>query len=80
MATVKINHDGLNKLRARAGVIDDKDLANRMSINPGTLHRVLSGKSDPGNRFIGGALQTFGHAWFNELFIVVSDEAMGSVA
>lgn len=68
MATVQLNLNGLNRKRKQAGILDDKDLAQRMGINPATVHRVLNGKAEPGNRFIAGMALVFGRDSFPKIF------------
>lgn len=60
-------------MRKRALIEDDQELATRIGVSPATVSRVFSGKMPPSNRFIGGSLKTFGHAWFYELFKIVED-------
>lgn len=73
LATLRINHDGLARHRRRAKIHDDHELARMMGVDYSTLHRVLSGKSSPGIRFIGGAVALFGSTSFAQLFDVVGD-------
>lgn len=70
MATVQLNLNGLNRKRKQAGIQDDRDLARRMGINPATVHRVLNGKAEPGNRFIAGIALVFGPNSFAQVFNV----------
>jgi transcriptional regulator with XRE-family HTH domain len=71
LPTLKINPDGLERLRSQLGSPTNDALARRMKVDSATVSRVLSGKSTPGARFIAGALLAFGTAWIGELFQVV---------
>jgi transcriptional regulator with XRE-family HTH domain len=72
--TLAVNLDGLKRLCKRAIIEDDQELARRIGVDGATVYRVLKGKNAPSARFIAGALQTFGHSWFNELFRIVEDK------
>lgn len=74
MASLSISPQGLIRLRKKTGLHSDQQLANRIGIDPATLSRVLNGKSEPGQKFLAGVLQAFGHRWFTELFQVVDDK------
>jgi transcriptional regulator with XRE-family HTH domain len=69
--TLAVNHEGLQRLRKRAFIEDDKELARGLGVDPATVHRVLNGKNAPSAAFIAGALQLFGRSWFLELFTIV---------
>jgi transcriptional regulator with XRE-family HTH domain len=74
MASLSISQQGLIRLRKKTGLDSDQQLAQRIGIDPATLSRVLNGKSEPGQKFLAGVLQAFGHRWFTELFQVVDDK------
>ena len=71
MPSLKIDQDGLARLRKQLGSPTNDALARKMKVDSATVSRVLSGKSAPGTRFIAGALLAFGTAWFSDLFQVV---------
>jgi len=74
LPTLAVNLDGLKRLCKRAIIEDNQELARRIGVDGATIHRILKGQNAPSARFIAGALQTFGHSWFLELFKIVEDE------
>jgi transcriptional regulator with XRE-family HTH domain len=48
-------------------------LGARIGVHHSQVSRVLSGKSEPGNRFIAGILDVFGVGAFQDLFAIVPD-------
>lgn len=64
----------LRELAANRGITTDKALAKAMEINESQYHRVISGTSAPGAKFVAGALLVVGAQWFTALFDVRSDE------
>jgi len=79
MRTLTINRAGFAELREQFGVGNDKDLATRMEIDPGTVSRVLSGKSAPGPLFIAAVLLTF-PVKFERVFDVIDMTEESAVA
>jgi hypothetical protein len=73
MPTIAINYDGLKRLRRVAFPGSDARLAAAIGVNHSMFSRVMSGQQAPSPRFIGGALQLFGTARFNDIFKVVDD-------
>jgi len=74
LATLEINPTGLAKIRRLAGITLDHQFATRIKVDPGTVSRVLTGKSAPGPRFIAGCVEAFGADCFTDLFKVVPDD------
>ena len=75
LATLKLNPVGLAKIRRLTGLKHDRDFAERISVDPGTVSRVLTGKNAPGPRFIAGCVEAFGGDCFSDLFDVVPDDS-----
>lgn len=73
MATIKFRADGLERLRRLAPPMTDREIAAKGELTTSQFHRVKTGKSEPGVRFIAGLLQVFGKEWFGELFVVAPD-------
>lgn len=74
LATLKLNPQGLGKIRRLTGTTTDREFAERIHVDPGTVSRVLTGKSAPGPRFIAGCVEAFGGDCFTDLFVVVPDD------
>lgn len=74
MRTLIMNSVEVSSIRRRHQVINDRDLAERLGIDRGTLSRVLAGKSAPGPVVIASFLLTF-PVRFEDLFTVVDTEA-----
>lgn len=74
LATLEINRPGLAKVRRLANIEFDHQFASRIKVDPGTVSRVLTGKSAPGPRFIAGCVEAFGADCFTDLFNVVPDD------
>jgi transcriptional regulator with XRE-family HTH domain len=74
LATLEINPTGLAKIRRLAGIKLDHQFAALIKVDPGTVSRVLTGKSAPGPRFIAGCVEAFGADCFTDLFVVVPDD------
>ena len=73
MATIELNRPGLTKIRRLAGLEIDGAFAERINVDPGTVSRVLTGKSAPGARFIAGCVEAFGADCFGDCFITHPD-------
>ena len=74
LATLKLNAVGLAKIRRLTGTAKDREFAEKIRVDPGTVSRVLTGKSSPGPRFIAGCVEAFGSDCFTDLFDVVPDD------
>jgi transcriptional regulator with XRE-family HTH domain len=74
LATLQLRPEGLAKIRKLAKIDTDKQLAEKIGLDPATVSRVLTGKSAPGPRFIAGLIDAFGIEWFADLFAVVPDD------
>lgn len=74
LATLKLNPVGVIKIRRLTGTTKDKDFAEVIHVDPGTVSRVLTGKSAPGPKFIAGCIEAFGGDCFTDLFVVVPDD------
>lgn len=73
-ATLILKAEGLAKIRRWSGIATDSELAARIGVDPATVHRVLTGKSAPGPKFIAGLLAEFGTDAFQDLFEVAPDD------
>ena len=71
-ATIHLNHEKLAAYRRLAGIKTDKDLAQRLGMDPASISRVLSGTQAPGAVFIASVCDYFGKDLFPDLFDVVS--------
>ena len=74
LATLALNPQGLAKIRRLTGTSKDREFAERIHVDPGTVSRVLTGKSAPGPKFIAGCVEAFGGDCFTDLFDVVPDD------
>lgn len=74
LATLRLNPVGLAKIRRLTGTSLDREFAEKIHVDPGTVSRVLTGKSAPGPRFIAGCVEAFGGDCFTDLFDVVPDD------
>jgi transcriptional regulator with XRE-family HTH domain len=74
VAKIVVRRDKITDLKTRAGFTTDDQLARAVGVHPTQFSRVLSGRSEPGNKFIAGMLEVFGVAAFPEVFAVVSDD------
>ncbi len=72
MRTLAINADGLAALRAEHRLELDKELAERIDMDRGTVSRVLQRRSAPGPTFISAVLSTF-PVKFEDIFDVIDD-------
>lgn len=72
-ATLRLRTDQLKKIRGWVGLKTDAALAARMGMDAGNLSRVLTGKQEPGPKFI-AALCTALDAEIADLFEVVPAE------
>lgn len=72
MSTLAINQEGLAKLRAEHQVGSDKDLADILHIDKGTVSRAMKGSSAPGPKFIAALLHSF-PVKFEEVIDVVGE-------
>ncbi len=73
MATLTLNRPGLEKVRRLAKINHDHEFAARIEVDATTVSRVLTGKSDPGAKFIAGCIAAFGADCFNDLFLVAPE-------
>lgn len=73
MATITLNRPGLEKVRRLAKIKHDHEFATRIEVDATTVSRVLTGKSDPGAKFIAGCIAAFGADCFNDCFIVAAE-------
>lgn len=73
LATLRLNPVGLAKIRRLTSTNLDREFAEKIHVDPGTVSRVLTGKSAPGPRFIAGCIEAFGGDCFTDLFDVVPD-------
>lgn len=73
-ATLRLRTDQLKKIRGWVGLKTDAALAARMGIDAGNLSRVLSGKQQPGSKFIATMLVAL-EADFDDLFEVTTEAA-----
>lgn len=74
LATLRLNPVGLAKIRRLTGTSLDREFAEKIHVDPGTVSRVLTGKSAPGPRFIAGCVEAFGGDCFTDLFDVIPDD------
>lgn len=70
MATLSINTDNLAEVRAGRTI---SDFANEVGVDTGTMSRLISGKSKPGDRTIAALLTTYPYPF--EHFFTVTDAA-----
>lgn len=70
IATMRMKTDMVSKIRRWKGLSTDTALAAAMGTDPGNLSRVLSGKQQPGARFIGSLCLAL-EADMDDLFEVV---------
>lgn len=71
MPSLEIDLPGIRKACERSGIQTNGALARRFGVDPATISRVLNGGSEPGSKFIAGALKTFGVDGFASIFRVV---------
>lgn len=74
LATLALNPAGLAKIRRLTKTDKDRDFAELIHVDPGTVSRVLTGKSAPGPRFIAGCVEAFGGDCFTDLFVVIPSD------
>ncbi|CAM3429435.1 helix-turn-helix domain-containing protein [Tsukamurella tyrosinosolvens] len=74
LATLRINPVGLAKIRRLTQTSLDREFAEKIRVDPGTVSRVLTGKAAPGPKFIAGCVEAFGSDCFTDLFDVVPDD------
>lgn len=74
LATLKLNPTGLAKIRRLTSTSLDREFAEKIHVDPGTVSRVLTGKAAPGPKFIAGCIEAFGGDCFTDLFDVVPDD------
>lgn len=74
MAKIVVRRAGLATEKARLGLGTDEQVARAAGIHPTQYSRVLSGRSEPGNKFIAGVLEVFGVDAFSRIFAIVSDD------
>lgn len=72
--TIRIREGQLRKFRAMSGLTTDTELAARMGVNRGTIHRVLTQKKGLSEKFIASLLTVFPHLEFGDLFELASVE------
>ncbi|MDV6309945.1 helix-turn-helix domain-containing protein [Gordonia amicalis] len=73
LATLRVNSSGLAKIRRLTGTTLDREFAEKICVDPGTVSRVLTGKAAPGPKFIAGCVEAFGSDCFTDLFDVVPE-------
>lgn len=71
MPTLRMNPQGIDKLRQLGLCTSDSHLARSLHVSAATVSRLRDGSQEPGPRVIAGAIQAFGHSMFFELFKVV---------
>lgn len=69
--TIKVRKTTWEALRARAGLLLDRELADAMNVSEATVYKVFAGIAEPGARFIAHALRAFPFASFDRLFEAV---------
>lgn len=72
MRTLAINRAGFAELREQSGIVTDRQLAERLELDKGTVSRVLAGKSAPGPLFIASVLVAF-PVTFDRVFDVIDE-------
>lgn len=72
VATIHLNRQGFASVCEQAGLDTYKSLARRINVDLATVSRVMSGKANPGVRFIAGSVAAFGSARFPDLFSVTN--------
>ena len=72
-ATIHLNHEKLAAYRRLADIKTDKDLAQRLGMDPASISRILNGTQAPGATFIASICDVFGKDLFADLFDVASD-------
>lgn len=70
MATLSIDAERFEALRADQGLDLDKDLAMALGVSKSTVSRIVRGEAAPGVGFIAAALQTF-PVKFEDIFEIV---------
>lgn len=73
MARLRIDADELRRAREASGITSDRELAHRLHLDPATVSRVLSGRAEPGPKFIAAALEKL-PTNFESLFVIDTDE------
>lgn len=71
MPTLRVNPQGIDKLRQLGLFSSNNSLARKWGVSPATISRMLDGSQEPGPKVIAGAIQSFGQSMFFELFKVV---------
>lgn len=74
VAKITVRRDRIDEAKIAAGFRTDDQFARAAGVHPTQLSRVMSGRSEPGNKFIAGMLEVFGVASFPQLFAIVSDD------
>lgn len=70
MGKVRLNLDRFNESRGSKTLAV---FAKELGVNAGTISRILTGRLQPGNRFIANCLTALPYS-FEQLFTVVDDE------
>jgi len=73
--TLRLRSEQLSKLRKLAGLESNAALADRMQYDAGNLSRVLSGKQQPGPKFMASLVAAFPGFSLDDLFEVVEPDA-----
>ena len=71
-AVIRLRLDRFEEYAGKAGLITDRERAERIGVDRSTFSRIRKGEIVPGERFIGGCLIAFPDAKFEDLFAVVS--------
>lgn len=74
VATLRLKTEMVGKIRGWKGLKTDAALADAMGINAGNLSRVLSGKQQPGPKFIASLCSAL-EAELDDLFEVLVEDA-----
>lgn len=79
VAKIVIRRDQIATFKRLAGLTTDDQLARAVGVHPTQFSRVLSGRSEPGNKFIAGMLDVFGVDAFSQIFeVVAASEGVGA--
>ncbi|MGN8024736.1 hypothetical protein [Microbacterium sp. 22242] len=77
MATLCIDVEAFSAARHAQGLDTVKSLADALSLDKGTVSRVLNGESAPGPKFISSVLLTF-PVKFEDVFSVVDHDLVSA--
>lgn len=73
MHSIVLRRDRLDAERHKRHLHSDSQLAHALNVNKGTVSRVLTGRSEPGPKFIAAVVNTFG-CTFEDLFALADLE------